>query len=79
MSEKSIQQHINDDKDLLENPTLSPQMRRHTEDELDHLERYQAAHPDDDHDPTAFEITVMRTQKQTNAGFMRTDGRRSTI
>ena len=31
-------------------------MRRHTEDELDHLEKYQAAHPDDDHDPTAFEM-----------------------
>ena len=54
MSEKSIQQHINDDKDLLENGTLSPQMRRHVADELDHLEQYQANHPDDDHDPTAF-------------------------
>ena len=31
-------------------------MRRHTEDELHHLELYQAAHPDDDHDPTAFEM-----------------------
>ena len=54
--ERSIQQHINDDKDLLDNATLSPQMRRHTEDELHHLELYQAAHPDDDHDPTAFEM-----------------------
>ena len=56
MSEKSIQQHINDDKDLLETSTLSPQMRRHITDELDHLEKYQAAHPDEDHDPTAFEM-----------------------
>jgi len=56
MSGKSIQQHINDDKDLLENPTLSPQMRRHVEDELDHLETYQANHPDEEHDPTAFEM-----------------------
>ena len=36
--------------------TLSPQMRRHVADELDHLEQYQANHPDDDHDPTAFEM-----------------------
>lgn len=56
MSDKSIQQHINDDKDLLENGTLSPQMRRHVADELDHLEQYQAKHPDEDHDPTAFEM-----------------------
>ena len=48
MSDKSIQQHINDDKDLLETSTLSPQMRRHIADELDHLEKYQAAHPDED-------------------------------
>ena len=39
MSDKSIQQHINDDKDLLDNATLSPQMRRHVEDELEHLEK----------------------------------------
>ena len=56
MTEKSIQQHINDDKDLLETPTLSPQMRRHVEDELDHLEQYQVNHPDDDHDPTSLEL-----------------------
>jgi|TARA_B100002019_G_scaffold181812_1_gene156939 hypothetical protein len=57
MTEKrSIQQHINDDKDMLENGTLSPQMRRHVADELDHLEKYQAAHPDEDHDPTSFEM-----------------------
>lgn len=56
MLDRSIQQHINDDKDLLDDPTLSPQMRRHTEDELHHLELYQASHPDEDHDPTAFEM-----------------------
>lgn len=56
MTDRSIQQHINDDKDLLENPTLSPQMRRHVEDELDHLEKYQANHPDEERDPTAFEM-----------------------
>ena len=41
MSDRSIQQHINDDKDMLEKGTLSPQMRRHVADELDHLEQYQ--------------------------------------
>jgi hypothetical protein len=56
MTDRSIQQHINDDKDLLENPTLSPQMRRHVEDELDHLEKYQVNHPDQDHDPTPLEL-----------------------
>lgn len=54
--EKSIQQHISDDKDLLENPTLSPQMRRHTEDELHHLELYYASHPNENHDPTPLEM-----------------------
>ena len=56
MTDKTLQQHINDDKDLLENPTLSPQMRRHVEDELDHLEKYQVNHPDQDHDPTPLEL-----------------------
>ena len=52
----SIEQHIEKDKELLQDPTLSPQMRRHVTDELDHLEQYQANHPDDDHDPTSFEM-----------------------
>ena len=56
MTDRSIQQHINDDKDLLENGTLSQQMRRHVADELDHLEQYQAKHPDEDHDPTPLEM-----------------------
>lgn len=56
MTDRSIQQHINDDKDILDNATISPQMRRHVEDELEHLEKYQANHPDQDHDPTGFEM-----------------------
>jgi len=31
-------------------------MRRHVEDELEHLEKYQNNHPDEEHDPTAFEM-----------------------
>ena len=54
--EKSLQQHINDDRDQLNDPNTSSQRRRHLEDELDHLEKYQSNHPDTDHDPTPFEI-----------------------
>ena len=36
---ESIEQHIEKDKELLQDPTLSPQMRRHTADELQHLEK----------------------------------------
>jgi hypothetical protein len=56
MTKKTIQQHINDDKDTLENPTISPQQRRHLEEELYSLEQYQANHPDDDYDPTSLEL-----------------------
>jgi hypothetical protein len=31
-------------------------MRRHTADELEHLEAYHEKHPEDHHDPTAFEM-----------------------
>lgn len=54
--ERSLQQHINDDRDELDNPNVSGQRRRHLEDELDALESYQANHPDKDHDPTPLEL-----------------------
>jgi len=54
--ERSIQQHINDDKDELDNPGISSQRRRHLESELYSLERYQANHPDEDHDPSHLEL-----------------------
>ena len=54
--ERSLHQHINDDRDELDNPNISGQRRRHIEDELDRLERYQVNHPDENHDPTAFEM-----------------------
>ena len=53
---KSLQQHINDDRDELDNPNMSSQRRRHLEDELDALQMYQANHPDDDTDPTPLEL-----------------------
>ena len=56
MNNKSLQQHINDDRDELDNPNINSQRRRHLEDELDALEQYQANHPDDDKDPTPLEL-----------------------
>jgi hypothetical protein len=54
--EKSLQQHINDDRDELNSGNLNAQRRRHLEDELDSLEKYQSNHPDTDHDPTGLEL-----------------------
>jgi hypothetical protein len=53
---KSLQQHINNDKNELDNPNTSGQRRRHLEDELYALEKYQGNHPDDDYDPTTLEL-----------------------
>lgn len=61
MSDRTIEQHIDDDKHELEKGSISPQRRRHIADELDHLERYADEHKKDiekgdHHDPTAFEM-----------------------
>ena len=53
---ENIQQHIEKDREILEDPTISPQQRRHIEEELDQLQTYQERHPEDDHDPTALEL-----------------------
>ena len=53
---RTLQQHINDDRDELDNPSINSQRRRHLESELDSLEKYQANHPDEDHDPTPLEL-----------------------
>lgn len=52
----SIQQHIDKDKKILDDPTISPQMRRHTQEELVDLEKYQERHPENSHDPTPLEL-----------------------
>jgi hypothetical protein len=54
--DRTLQQHINDDKNELDNPNTSSQRRRHLEDELGSLQNYQTNHPNDDHDPTALEL-----------------------
>lgn len=53
---EDINQHINKDKELLDDATLSPQMRRHIEAQLTSLERYREEHPEDSHDPTDLEL-----------------------
>ena len=51
-----IKQHIENDKEILDNSTTSPQMRRHIEAELDSLEKYEENHHGDSHDPTPLEL-----------------------
>ena len=58
---ESLEQHIEVDKKILEDPTISPQQRRHIEGELKELEVYTQNHKDeiaagDHHDPTALEL-----------------------
>lgn len=57
----SIEQHIQKDKEILDNPTTSPQQRRHIETQLNQLERYAESHKKeiedgDHHDPTDLEL-----------------------
>jgi hypothetical protein len=58
---ESVEKHIEQDKKILENPTTSPQQRRHIEGELEELELYVKNHhkeieAGDHHDPTALEL-----------------------
>jgi hypothetical protein len=52
----TIDQHIQKNKEILDNPQTSPQSRRHTEGELVELEAYKQNHPEDSHDPTTLEL-----------------------
>ena len=52
----TIDQHIKKDKQVLDDPTISPQNRRHTSEELQALEAYKEHHPEDSHDPTPLEL-----------------------
>tara|TARA_B100000965_G_scaffold338351_1_gene305525 strand:+ start:595 stop:822 length:228 start_codon:yes stop_codon:yes gene_type:complete len=58
---KSIEDHIQKDKDILDNPETNPAARRHYKEELHDLEVYQEHHKEeidkgDHHDPTALEL-----------------------
>ena len=57
---KSIEEHIQKDKEILADPNTSEPMRRHTLDELHELEEYVDHHHDeieagDHHDPNVLE------------------------
>ena len=53
---ENIQKHIEHDRKIVDDAQASPQQRRHVEEELGALERYHQRHPEDDHDPTPFEL-----------------------
>ena len=58
---ESIEKHIEKDKEILHDPTISPQTRRHIEGELEELEAYSEHHKadieaGDHHDPTPLEL-----------------------
>jgi hypothetical protein len=53
---ENIDAHIEQDRRILDDPQISPQSRRHTQEELVALEAYKAKHPGEDHDPTALEL-----------------------
>ena len=57
----TIEQHIQHDKELLDDPLTNPAARRHAKIELEELEIYAEHHKDeieagDHHDPNALEL-----------------------
>lgn len=53
---KNIDTHIASNRKILDDPTSSPQLRRHVEEELHQLEYYKGRHPDETYDPTPLEL-----------------------
>lgn len=53
---KSLDEHIEKNKQILSDPLISRQRRRHIEEELEDLKVYSKNHPEDDHDPTPLEL-----------------------
>jgi hypothetical protein len=54
--DRTLQQHINDDHNEINNSNTSGQRRRYLEDELTALEQYQINHPEEDRDPSPLEL-----------------------
>jgi hypothetical protein len=52
----TIEDHIEKDKKILDDPLVSSQARRHAEEELEQLKRYHERHPEDNHDPSPLEL-----------------------
>tara|TARA_B100001093_G_scaffold250092_1_gene239541 strand:- start:30066 stop:30293 length:228 start_codon:yes stop_codon:yes gene_type:complete len=58
---ESIEQHIEKDKKIVDDPTVSPAARRHYKEELKELQEYAGHHEEeikagDHHDPNALEL-----------------------
>ena len=58
---ENIEKNIQKDKEILQDPTTNPQMRRHIEEELHDLEEYVEHHKEeidagDHHDPNTIEL-----------------------
>jgi hypothetical protein len=56
MTDRTLQQHIEDDRNEIDNPITSGQRRRHLESELESLEQYQNNHPNETYDPSSLEL-----------------------
>ena len=74
---ESIEKHIEKDKEILQDPTTSPQQRRHIEGELHELEVYAENHEEeiaagDDHDSTALGLSC-EMQPEADEGGMYDD------
>lgn len=52
----SVEQHIEYDKKIIDDPMRSSQARRHAEEELESLKKWTQKHPEDHHDPTPLEL-----------------------
>jgi hypothetical protein len=53
---ENIQKHIERDKKIVDDAMASSQSRRHAEEELEALERYQQSHPNEDRDPSPLDL-----------------------
>lgn len=53
---ENIHKHIELDRKIVDDAMASSQSRRHAEEELEQLERYQKNHPNDDKDPSPLEL-----------------------
>ena len=75
---ENIEAHIAQDKEILENPTTSPQQRRHIEHQLEQLERYVESTRKKSKQviitiPPIWNCTVKITQNLTSVEFTKTN------
>ena len=70
---KTIEEHIEKDQAILDDPTTSPAARRHYKEELHELEVYHQHHPEDHHDPNALNYFARCTLTNQNVWYMTTN------